>query len=212
MKYRSKNDINFFKAMEWTSRIVDKDDTRHVLEEAFLVFKPKKINNLARALEHNGRLKRRFILDIDFDKPGGAGRFIDADTFFQANDLKGLFTTILKPRRRFIFWRYNIERDLSLREGEYILNEFKAYLKEVKELYEYIYNPPARISDATAENTQGTFERQAFAELYGGYMEITYLLTNGHALDEERVWDWGLNRFLFRGEYALRKRDVENIK
>lgn len=212
MKYRDKNDINYFKFVELTSRIVDEKDSRHVLEESYLIFKPKKINDFARALETNGKLKSKFILDLDFDKSGGAGRFIDADTMHGDGDLKGLLNIILKPRRKFIFWRYDLERDLSLREGSEVLSKFKAYLLDIKKLYEYIYNPPIRISEKGSEMTQGSFERQAFAEMYGGYMEITYLLTNGHALEEERVWSWGLNRFLFRGEYALRKRDVENIK
>lgn len=212
MRYKNKNDINYFKFLELTSRIVDEKDSRHVLEEAFLVFKPKRINDFALALERDGRLIRRFILDLDFEKIGGAGRFIDADTMYGDADLKGLFKIILKPKRRWFFWRYDVERDLSLREGVVILEAWKEYVSEIKNLYEYIYNPPLRISDSSSETTQGTYERQAFAELYGGYMEMTYLLTNGHALDEERVWSWGLNRFLFRGEYALRKRDVENIK
>jgi hypothetical protein len=211
MNYRDKNDINYFKFVELTSRIVDEKDSRHVLEEAYLVFKPKRINDFARALETEGKLKRRFVLDLDFDKVGGAGRFIDADTMLGDGDLKGLLNSLLKPKRRWLFWRHKVERDLSLREGTKALEEFKAYLADIKKLYEYIYNPPLRISEG-GEMTQGTFERQAFADMYGGYMEITYLLTNGHALDEERVWSWGVNRFLFRGEYALRKRDVENIK
>lgn len=211
MLYRDKNDINYFKFLELSSRIVDETDARHVLEEAYLIFKPKRINNFARALEREGKLKRRFILDLDFDKVGGAGRFIDADTMHGDNDLRGLFKLLLKPRRRFLFWRYDLEKNLSLREGTAVLNEFRNYLANIKKVYEYIYDPPLRISEG-GEMTQGSFERQAFAEMYGGYMEITYLLTNGHAIDENNVWSWGINRFLFRGEYALRKRDVENIK
>lgn len=211
MSYKTKNDINYFKFLELTSRIIDDKDSRHVLEQAYLVFKPKKINDFARALETDGKLKQLFVLDLDFEKAGGAGRFIDADTLYGDGDVKGLLKVILKPRRRFWFWRYNLERDLSVREATVALEAFKSFVLDIKKIYEYIYNPPIRISEGS-EMTQGSFERQAFAEMYGGYMEITYLLTNGHAKDEELVWGWGLNRFLFRGEYALRKRDVENIK
>jgi hypothetical protein len=212
MSYKSKNDINYFKFLELTARIVDETDSRHVLEEAFLVFQPKRINDFARALEVDGKLIRRFELDIDFEKVGGAGRFIDADTMHGDSNILGLFKVILKPKRRFIFWRYDIERDLSLREAADVLEKWLAFLSDIKKIYEYIYNPPLRINAGGSEMTQGSFERQAFAEMYGGYMEITYLLTNGQAVDEELVWSWGLNRFLFRGEYSLRKRDVENIK
>lgn len=210
MFFRTKNDINFFKFLEFSSRITDDTDAAHTLEELYLVFKPKDLNQLAKAIETDGKLKRRFKLDLDFDKVGGAGRFIDADTMYLDRDFKGFFNTILKPKRRLFFWRYKIDKNLSLREAEYVLSEWKNYAKDLKDRYEYVYNPPLRIQQG--ENTQGTYERQLFAEMYGGYMEITYLLTQGKALDEERVWSLGINRFLFRGEYALRKRDVENIK
>mgnify|MGYP003632827931 CR=1 FL=1 len=211
MRYRNKNDINYFKFLELSSNIVDETDSRHVLEEAYKVFKPRNLKRFSRALEVNGKLKRRFVLDLDFDQEGGAGRFIDVDTNYGDGDLKAVLNLLLTPRKRFFFWRYDLERDLSLREGESVLEDWRNYITDIKTVYEYIYNPPIRFSEGS-EMTQGTHERQAFADMYGGYMEITYLLTNGHAKDEELVWSWGINRFLFRGEYSLRKRDVENIK
>jgi len=212
MRYRTKNDINYFKFLELSKNIIDDSDSRHVLEEAYLIFVPKSITAFARALETDGKLKSRFILDIDFEKTGGAGRFIDADTFQIDGETLLLFKTLLKPKRRYLFWRYDIEKHLSLREAQSVLAVWEKFIAEIKASYDYIYNPPIRVQIGGDMNTQGTYERKAFAEMYGGYMEMTYLLTNGHALDEEKIWSWSLHRFLFRGEYALRKRDVENIK
>jgi hypothetical protein len=64
----------------------------------------------------------------------------------------------------------------------------------------------------SGEITQGSLDRQEFTEHYGGYMEITYLLTKGDFTKFDEVLNWDLDRYLFQGEYLLRKRVVENIK
>ena len=211
MSYKDKNDFNYFKFHELAERIAEQTDEAQIIKETQDIFKPRNMVKFSKALEVEGKLKSRFILDLDFDKEGGAGRFIDADTNFGEGNTRELLKILLRPRKRFFFWTYKLQRDLSLREGEDALKAWQGYNSDIKKLYEYVYNPPARISDG-GEMTQGSYERQAFAEQYGGYMEMTYLLTNGQAKDEETVWNWGVNRFLFRGEYSLKKRDVENIK
>lgn len=211
MRFKTKNDINYFKFVELTERIIDEEDTIHVLEEASVLFETKEVGKFALALTKEGRLKRRFKLDLDFEKEGGAGRFIDADTFKTEGDVENFLRVILKPKRKWFFWRYDVIKDLSLREAEYVLYQWSEYTRELKEKYEYVYNPPVRYSEP-GKTTQGSIERRNFAEHYGGYMEMTYLLTQGKALDEEKVWSWGISRFLFRGEYALRKKEVENMK
>lgn len=60
--------------------------------------------------------------------------------------------------------------------------------------------------------TIGSEYRKEFAEHYGGYMEIIYLLTKGDFTKFDEVVSWDLHRFLFQGEYLLRKRIVENTK
>ena len=211
MRCKDKNDINYFKFYELAEKISEQTDQEEIIKETYYIFKPRDMVKFSKALETEGKLKRRFILDLDFDKESGASRFIDADTNYVEGNTKELLGILLRPRKRFFFWSYKLQRDLSLREGEEVLKAWAKYNIDIKKSYEYIFNPPLRISNST-EKTQGSYERQAFAEHYGGYMEMTYLLTNGHAKDEETVWKWGANRFLFRGEYALRKRDVENIK
>lgn len=54
--------------------------------------------------------------------------------------------------------------------------------------------------------------RLEFAKDYGGYMEITYLLTGGDFTKFDEVLNWSLERYLFQGEYLVRKKIVENIK
>ena len=43
-------------------------------------------------------------------------------------------------------------------------------------------------------------------------MEITFLLTKGDFTKFEEVLNWDLDRYLFQGEYLVRKRTVENLK
>lgn len=67
-----------------------------------------------------------------------------------------------------------------------------------------IYNPPNL--QASNEITQGTIERQNFVEYYGGYVEIIYLLCNGDLTKADDVLKWNIERFLYQGEYLLRKK------
>lgn len=208
MSFKDKNDINYFKFLELSKNIKDDADERHILEEAYKIFKPKSINAFAAALEREGGLRRRFDLDLNFRQ---AGRFIDADTYRIDDDKLSMFKSLLKPKRkRWRPWlRYKFE-DISLREAEHVLQKWDEFLADIKFRYEYIYNPPVRFSEG--QNTQGAVERQEFAEHYGGYAEMTYLIAGGRVMDFKTIWDWDLDYFLFWGEYLLRKRDTENIK
>lgn len=208
MSFKNKNDINYFKFLELSKKIVDDADERHILEEAYKIFKPKSINAFAAALEREGTLRRRFDLDLNFKQ---AGRFIDADTYRIDDDKLNMFKSLLKPKReRWRPWRRYKFEDISLREAEHVIQKWDEYLADVKFRYEYIYNPPVRFSEG--QNTQGTIERQEFADHYGGYAEMTYLIAGGRVMDFKTIWDWDLDYFLFWGEYLLRKRDTENIK
>lgn len=207
MTFKDKNDISYFKFLEMSKNISDDSDERHILEEAHKVFKPRNINRFAAALEREGKLKRRFILDLEFKN---AGRFIDADTYRLEGEKLNMLKSLLRGRLK---WhrlsRYKVE-DISLREAEYVNTKWIEFLEDVKYRYEYIYNPPIRMSQGT--NSQGSIERKEFAEHYGGYAEMTYLIAGGAVKDFKDIWNWDLDYFLFWGEYLLRKRDVENIK
>ncbi len=207
MSIRSKNDISYFKFLELSDNIVDDKNDAHVLEEACKIFNPKSVNKFAVALNREGKLKRRFVLDLDFK----AGRFIDADTYRMEGDNLNMFKMLLKPKRkRWRPWsRYKVE-DISLQEAERILVEWNEFLTELKYRYEYLYNPPIRIN--VQENTQGSVERQAFAEHYGAYAEMTYVISKGLVKDHKSIWEWDAEYFLFWAEYLIRKRDVENVK
>lgn len=208
MRFKDKNDINYFKFLEATKDITPDSDPRQIIEDAYNVFKPKNLNRFIIALERDGKLKQRFKIDLNFKE---AGRFIDADTFRGDGDELNMFKCLLIPKRR--FWRpwsrYKIE-ELSLREAQYCLNEWKIFLENIKLQYEYIYNPPVRIQ--AGETTQGSIERQEFAEHYGGYAEMVYLIAGATNRDFQDVFKDEVNYFLFWGEYLLRKRDVENLK
>jgi hypothetical protein len=208
MNFKSKNDLGYFKFLEVMEIVGENiDDSYFLLEEMFKAFKPKSINELEAAMEKVCPIKFKFKLDLNFKT---AGAFIDADTYFSEADTLNLFKIILKPKRKYIFFRHKQE-DISLAEAEYALTKWKAFLDEIKFQYEYIYNPPVRIQDTNA-SSQKQIEVQAFMEHYGGYMEIVYLLTGGYLIDSDSVFEWELHRFLFQGEYLLRKKDVENLK
>jgi hypothetical protein len=58
----------------------------------------------------------------------------------------------------------------------------------------------------------GAVERKEFVQHYGIYAEITYLLCTTYNYTHNEVWSWDIDKFLFQGEYLIRKRIVENIK
>lgn len=51
-----------------------------------------------------------------------------------------------------------------------------------------------------------------FNELYGPYMEITYIISNGDVLKFNDIFEMNALEYLFLGEYLLRKRKIENKK
>ena len=87
---------------------------------------------------------------------------------------------------------------------------FSEVSSEIKDRYEWIYNPPLRADSGAI--TQGSLDREEFAQHYGGYLEIIYLLTGGDFTKMDEVLEWDIDRFLFQGEYLIRKRIVENTK
>jgi hypothetical protein len=208
MLFKDKNDINYFLFLEATKDIKEDSDTRQILEDTYAVFKPKNMNRFIIALETDGKLKRKFKTDLNFKN---AGRFIDADTYRGDGDKLNMFKNILVPKRKFWKpWTFHKVEELSLREAQYVLKEWEVFLQDIKIRYEYIYNPPARAQ--VGETTQGTIERQEFADHYGGYAEMVYLIAGATNRDFQLVFNDELHYFLFWGEYLLRKRDVERLK
>ena len=90
-------------------------------------------------------------------------------------------------------------------------NSINSELKnDLKISYEYLYNPPMR--NVGKGITPGSIEREAFAEHYGPYIEMIYVLCKGDFTKFEEIIAYDLHRFLFQAEYLIRKRDIENIK
>jgi len=54
--------------------------------------------------------------------------------------------------------------------------------------------------------------RKEFAEDYGGFMELMYLLCKGDFSKMKDFDKWKTSEFLYLGEYLLRKKNVENMQ
>ena len=92
---------------------------------------------------------------------------------------------------------------------EMYLNEVSA----IKNRFFWIYNKPDVPSDSTQkETTAGDEYRNEFAEDYGGYVELIYLIATVYGYKPNEVLQMKCEDFLFWGEYLSRKRFVENIK
>lgn len=86
-------------------------------------------------------------------------------------------------------------------------------LIEIKETYYWLYNPPQMPTESQQQQpTIGDDYRQEFAEDYGGYVEVIYMICKGDILKVPDVMQMKLTDFLYWGEYLLRKKFVENIK
>jgi hypothetical protein len=169
-------------------------------------FNPSSLNDFALALKTDPvKISMPYKIDLDFTN---AGYFIDCDTFVNDNLIVEFLELVVKPK---YFWSRKVDLErLSIAQVEQIIIQFRAIAQEIKERHEWIYNPP--MFGSVAEVTEGTEERQAFAEHYGGYIEMTYLIAGGEYDKFDSITDWSLDKYLFLGEYALRKRTVENLK
>jgi len=53
--------------------------------------------------------------------------------------------------------------------------------------------------------------RQEFAQEYGGFMELMYLLCKGDFFKMEAIDKWDTEKFLYLGQYLLKKKNIENL-
>ena len=94
-----------------------------------------------------------------------------------------------------------------------VITEYAKEVTAIKESFEFIYNPPSLPSSTEQSNpTIGDEYRKEFAEMYGGYVELVYLLAGGDLLRYTEVMNMPTKDFLFFGNYLLHKKFVENIK
>ena len=140
-----------------------------------------------------------FSIDVSFKK---AGRFIDLETFIKDENDKEFIKATIKNRIPFINVPEVVKR--------YAIALYMIESNEVKENFNWIYNPPTFPSEG--ETTQGSIERENFSNDYGGYMEMVYLCSGMNPQNWDLVFEWETTKFLFLSEYLLRKRTVENLK
>lgn len=204
--YKSKADINYLTFKNFSEVIEGNDSDSFIERQTMEYFNPDSMAGFAEALQTDAKtITMPYKLDLTFDN---AGKFIDCDTFLKDNQVLEFMELVLKPKN---FWtKVNVSK-LSIAQIEYIISKFHEVAAEIKEAHEWIYNPPI-FSGGNSEITQGTEERQDFANHYGGYIEMTYLISGGDVSRFDEITNWSLDKYLFLGEYCLRKRTVENLK
>ena len=92
-----------------------------------------------------------------------------------------------------------------------MLGFFYEELSNLKSGYPFIFGE-RESSEDDDEVSLNYSEKQEFLEEYGAYMEIIYLVCQGNLLEADRVTEMPATKFLFLGEYLLRKRNIENKK
>ena len=136
-----------------------------------------------------------------------AGDFIDLDNYFR-EIIEEDYSNIEK------FYLLLLE-ELPSSEKEYsdVMQDFINQMTSIKEDYAWIFNPPQMPTEAEQKHqTIGDEYRNEFAQDYGLYTEIIYLLSKADPLKVPEVMQMKCEDFLFWAEYLLRKRFVENIK
>lgn len=206
MQYKNQRDIDWIKFAEFSERI-DGLNPDQINAEVGRTFFPKQKFSIELVLEFMKAMETpapfQYRLDLTFNK---ADRFIDADTYLTENRKLELAQMLVKPKHRL----QKIKWDLST--VNHACNAFIEYADPVKEAHEWIYNPPIIMNSkgGTVNAIQQEYMRE-FVGHYGAYMEIVYLLTNGDLTKADEVTEWNVEKFLFLGEYLLRKKRIESI-
>lgn len=137
-------------------------------------------------------------LNLDFEnKP--AEYFLIADTYVSKSNLVALYNHLSGKN----------EKDISVSLATKTKNEFLLSVAHFKDLYEWIYNPPA--VGKIGEWSTGKQMRTDFARDYGAYAEITYLIATTESISFKKAEEKPLSEYLAVGEYLLRKRICESV-
>lgn len=198
---KNKSNINYSKFLKY-SKLIEGKSEKEIEKITINYYKNVNLNKFAKALKTDGKRKRKYKLNIK-----KAGQFIDIDTYKTNGDLELFIKALLKVLPFYYFKSYS---RLSIWDVECLTASYNEFKQKLVDKYDFIFNPPS--SARAGEITQGTLERKAFSEHYGGYIEIIYVLLKGDFTKFEKVINYDLDRFMFQGEYLLRKRYVENIK
>jgi len=203
--YKDKGDISYLTFKNFSEVIEVNDSDSFVTRQTIEYFNPSSLESFALALQTEPKtISMPYEIDLEFET---AGKFIDCDTFLKDEMVMDFLELIIKPK---YFWQTVKLETLSISQVNYIVSLFNEKVTPIKEAHEWIYNPP--IFGGVSEITDGTEERQEFANHYGGYIEMTYLIAGGDVSKFETITNWSLDKYLFLGEYCLRKRTVENLK
>jgi len=134
-----------------------------------------------------------------------AGDFIDLETYFSTmyeneEAIKNFFVLL-------------IGRIPEENEVEDIILNYAVEIEEIKNGFEFIYNPPQLPSSAeVAQPTIGDEYRKEFAEMYGGYVNLVLLICKTFPYTPDQVLQMRLQDFLFWGNLLMHRQFVENIK
>lgn len=206
MRYKTQSDICFEKFSRYTKKIEDLD-LLEVAVETINEFYPKKrfnvnlLNEFNNALSNIGTFKYR--LNFSFKT---AATFIDCENYLADNDLLSFAKIVIEKK----YWWQKIF--YSVAAVNHAVAEYYDYMEPIKERHEWIYNPPPIVNiNKAKENTIKSEYMNDFVEYYGAYAEITYMLMRGYNCKFEEVINWPLDRYLFQGEYLLRKKRIESI-
>jgi hypothetical protein len=141
-----------------------------------------------------------------------AGDFIDLENYFkhiieninETEDIE-LVNTLES------FYKILVDKvPADEKECSEIIQEFNNQLVELKSEHPWIYNPPKTIDQFKTQKDSAKAEMmREFAEDYGGYIELIYVICKGNLLNVSKVLEMNTKDFLFWGEYALRKRTIE---
>lgn len=204
--YKDKGDISYQTFKNFSEVIEINQSDSFIESQTMEYFNPSSLADFALALQTDAKtISMPYKIDLTFKQ---AGKFIDCDTFLKDEMLIDFLKLVLKPK--YIFQKINFDK-ISIAQVEYVVSKFHEVASEIKNAHEWIYNPPV-FSGGNTEITQGVEERQDFAEHYGGYIEMTYLISGGDVSRFDEITSWSLEKYLFLGEYCLRKRTVENLK
>ena len=141
-----------------------------------------------------------------------AGDFIDAQGYYDMicdDDLD------LQEREKVAdkFLVLLLNREYNNKDIVNATEEYVKQLIDIRDSFEYIYNPPQSPSVQSQDtNTIGNEYRAEFAVTYGGYVELVYLICTAFGYKPEECLQLKTQDFLFWGNYLLHKKFVENIK
>jgi len=136
-----------------------------------------------------------------------AGDFIDIDNYYRefeqgSNEHEKEFFAILGL-------------EIPKTEAEYLIffEQYHAQMLEIKESFEFIYNPPPLPSTLNKDgNTIGDEYRREFAEMYGGYVQNIYLVSINFRKLPNEILEMNVMDFLFWANYLLHQKWCEQIK